>query len=200
MMVGAKDRWLAQTLVCAPLCCLILAAPVFAKKAPAILTPTFRDRAHPGVIDEKKTPLCPINFIEIADARTSPQLVGVVDQRAVQAPTDTRAWLRAVLNGLRARGIRPLYDGDVSSAATVPAIKFSLGTAWIGQSAGGYNGNVVISLTSTGTGSGAFSKVYRGRVTRTDYWSSGDDRMQSTIDGAFANALDLIAVDLKLMC
>ncbi len=199
-MLRGRGRWLAQTLVCATLFCSTLVSPIYAKKTPAILTSTFRDRANPGGFNDKKIPQCQVNFVEIADNRTSPQLVGVVDRRAVHAPADKGAWLRAVLNGLRARGVRPLYDGYVSSDPDVPSVKFGLATAWISQSAGGYNGNVVISLTSTASDAAAFSKVYRARATRTDYWSSGDERMQSTIDGAFEDALEQMAVDLKTMC
>jgi hypothetical protein len=199
-MQWEKTGGYARVLICAPFFWSILVAPALARKTPAALTPTFHDRANPGPIDERKLPACAINFVEIADNRTSPLLAGVVDQRAVQAPLETGVWLRAVLKGLNARGVRPLYDGDLSSEPKVPSVKFGLMIAWIAQSVGGYNGNVVVNLKSPGTDGTEIVKVYRGRVTRTDYWSSGDDRMQSTMDGAFESALDLMAVDLKKMC
>ena len=47
---------------------------------------------------------------------------------------------------------------------------------------------------------GQADRSYRGRVARTAYWSGGTDTLQSAVDGAFADALDEMAVDLKGMC
>ena len=132
----------------------------------------------------------------MTDNRRSPELAGVIWKRAVVAPADAKAWLRAVIGGLTARGVIAQFDAP----ATVNA-QFSLQTAWITDSADNFNANVVLHLRAQVQGSErSIDQTYRGRAVRTAYWSGGVDTMQSAVDGAFADALNRMAPDLKVLC
>ncbi len=179
---------------------LALAAPAGATKEPAVLTPTFADRDLRQAAGWKPPPsVCTVNFVEITDGRRSRDLVGVIGKRAVQAPRDTQTWLRAVLSGLGARGITARFDAATGDAAT-PVAKFGLQMAAINDSVETYTANVLVSIDATGSKGRTLSRTYRGRAARTAYWSGGVDTLQSVMDGAFANALNAMAPDLKQLC
>jgi len=178
--------------------CVALAVVTLAASAasaapkPAQLTATFDERDPP----KEKASGCRVNF-EIVDGRRSPDLVGVIDRRAIRAPADVQAWMRAVLGGLAARGV------DVQFAAAAPGTKsarFTLQTAWIQSTVSTYSASVVVRLQAEGAAGAAVDRSYRGRVARTAYWSGGTGTLQSAVDGAFADALDEMAVDLKTLC
>ena len=182
--------WLALVVVAA-------ASPASAAPKPAQLTPTFKDRDAPAAGAKAKTPACTVNF-EIVDERRSPDMVGVIERRAVRAPADVQAWMRAVLGGLAVRGVSPRFDA--AAAPGTPSARFTLQTAWIQSTVVTYSASVVVRLLADGGTGGAIDKNYRGRVARTAYWSGGTGTLQSAVDGAFADALDAMAVDLKAMC
>lgn len=190
--------WLRRA--CASLVVLGLAAasPASAAPKPAQLTPTFKDR-DASRADARRTPFgCTIHFAEIVDGRRSPEMVGVIERRAVRAPTDVQAWMRAVLGGLAARGVNPRFDA--AAAPGVPSARFTLQTAWIQSTVVTYSASVVVRLRVEGAAGSAIDRSYRGRVARTAYWSGGVDTLQSAVDGAFADALNKMAVDLKSLC
>jgi hypothetical protein len=162
------------------------------------LTATFNDRDGPKGEAKGKAPGCTINFAEIVDERRSPELVGVIERRAVRAPTDVQAWMRAVLGGFVARGVNVQF-----AAAPAPgtrSARFILQTAWIQSTVVTYSASVVVRLQAEGVAGSAIDRSYRGRVARTAYWSGGTGTLQSAVDGAFADALDEMAVDLKTLC
>ncbi|HYD37184.1 MAG TPA: hypothetical protein VEA60_06195, partial [Allosphingosinicella sp.] len=170
---------------------LAAAAPALAAPKPAQLTATFNDRDGPkGKVGEQASG-CTVNFAEIVDERRSPEMVGVIERRAVRAPADVQAWMRAVLGGLPARGVDVSFDAAPAPGAK-PA-RFTLQTAWIQSTVVTYSASVVVRLQAEG----AAERSYRGRVARTAYWSGGTGTLQSAVDGAFADALDEMAVDLK---
>ena len=174
----------------------LAASPGVAAPKPAQLTPTFKDRDAPAAGTKAKTPACTVNF-EIVDERRSPDMVGVIERRAVRAPADVQAWMRAVLGGLTGRGV------DVRFAAAEPgtrSARFTLQTAWIQSTVVTYSASVVVRLQAQGPAGSAVDRSYRGRVARTAYWSGGTGTLQSAVDGAFADALDEMAVDLKTLC
>jgi uncharacterized lipoprotein YajG len=172
----------------------LISGPGAFARTQAQLTATFKDRDRPpGSATVPAT--CQVAFIEIVDARRSPEIVGVIYGRGVLAPKDTRAWLEAVLGGLEARGVHAVFSNGGPATAS-----FTLQTAAIDSSPVTYSANVVIQVKAKGVEGRALEKVYRGRVSRTAYWSSGQDTMQSAVDGAFANALDAIALDLRAIC
>ena len=180
--------WLAAVQVTA-------ASPALAAPQPAQLTATFKDRDAPR--PDAKASACTINF-EIVDERRSPDMVGVIERRAVRAPADVQAWMRAVLGGLTVRGVSPRFDA--AAAPGTPSARFTLQTAWIQSTVVTYSASVVVRLQAEGGTGPAIDKSYRGRVARTAYWSGGTATLQSAVDGAFADALDAMAVDLKAMC
>lgn len=177
---------------------LVLISPASARKTPAELTATFKDRDAPTPSGATVDTACPVNFVQILDERRSPELVGVINQRAVLAPKDIQTWLRAILAGFNRRGVKPTFDAGVP--ARPPIAKFSLQTAWIASTEATYSANVVIRLQVQGVADKSLDQVYRGRVSRTAFWSGGVDTLQSAIDGAFADALDAMAVDMKRIC
>lgn len=163
------------------------------------MTATFKDRAFPATGAAQPEPVCAARFTDIVDVRRSPEMAGVIGQRGVLAPQDVRTWLQAVLGGLTARGVKPGFEGDAAAEGT-PTASFTLQTAWIASTAATYSANVVIQLKAQGAAGRSFDKSYRGRVSRTAYWSGGVDTLQSAMDGAFADALDAMAEDLKALC
>ena len=187
-------------------CSLLLLAeaampsPASARRTQAQLTATFKDRADDSAPHASPGPACTIAFTRISDERRSPEMAGVIGQRGVLAPVDVDMWLRAVLGGLTPRGIRPVFGSDAAAEATAPTATFALQTAWISSTDVTYTGAVAIHLTAQGAGETVIDKIYRGRATRTAYWSGGVDTLQSAMDGAFADALDAMAIDLGKAC
>lgn len=174
------------------------AATAFAAPKPAQLTATFKDRDAPSGEAKGKSSGCTVNFAEIVDERRSPEMVGVIERRAVRAPTDVQAWMRAVLGGLKARGVDAQFGA--APAPGTRSARFTLQTAWIQSTVVTYSASVVVRLQVEGAAGSAIDRSYRGRVARTAYWSGGTGTLQSAVDGAFADALDSMAVDLKAMC
>ncbi|MGZ8284510.1 MAG: hypothetical protein ACXW27_16430 [Allosphingosinicella sp.] len=162
------------------------------------MTATFKDRDAPTPGTKGKAPACTVNFAEIVDERRSPELVGVIERRAVRAPADVQAWMRAVLGGLAARGVTAQFGA--AGAPGTRSARFILQTAWIQSTVVTYSASVVVRLQAEGAAGSAIDRSYRGRVARTAYWSGGTGTLQSAVDGAFADALDSMAVDLKTLC
>lgn len=187
-------------------CALLLLAeaaihsPASARRTQAQLTATFKDRAEVAVAGQKSDRSCTLTFTDLIDERRSPEMAGVVGERGVLAPTDVKLWLKAVLGGFAERGVTPVLSTDAPIETGSPTATFALQTAWISSTEGTYSGNVVIHLTARNSAGTIVDKVYRGRATRTAYWSGGVDTLQSSIDGAFAVALDSMAIDLKKIC
>ena len=176
------------------------AVPALAAPQPAQLTPTFKDRDGPSGSSAKDAPPCGLQFIEIADARRSPDVLGVIDRRAVLAPKDFQAWMKAVLGGLTARGVTAWIEGDASGVPGTRPARLTLQIASIQSTVVTYSASVVLKLEIEAGSDEKFERSYRGRVARTAYWSGGTDTLQSAVDGAFADALDEMATDLKGMC
>lgn len=173
-------------------------SPASAAPKPAQLTPTFKDR-DVARADARGIPSgCAIHFAEIVDERRSPEMIGVIERRAVRAPADVQAWMRAVLGGLKARGVDARFDS--AAGPGLPSARFTLQTAWIQSTVVTYSASIVVRLQAQGAAGSAIDKSYRGRVARTAYWSGGTDTLQSAVDGAFADALNAMAADLKAMC
>lgn len=194
MQRPGRGRVLALTVAFA------VAAPALAAPKPAQLTPTFKDRDAPNQAPKHGKPECTIHVAEIVDERRSPDVLGVINRRAVLAPKDVQAWMKAVLGGLTARGVTAIYEPDGAAVPQIPSARFTLQTAWIQSTVVTYSASVVVKLKAEGPAGAAVDQSYRGRVARTAYWSGGTDTLQSAIDGAFADALDMMAVDLKSLC
>ena len=193
--VHRRSSWGASALVL--IAGIALVAPASAQRTPAQLTPTFKDRDRPDG-GQKTDSTCSVGFAEIVDERRSPELVGVIGKRSVLAPADSQSWMRAVLRGLNARGVKALFDAAGRPGG--PTARFVLKTAWVAESVDTYSAVVVVTVQAQGADGRAVDRTYRGRVARTAYWSGGVDTMQSAVDGAFADALDAIAADLKPLC
>ena len=175
-------------------------SPAAAKRTPAQLAPTFNDSRLQAPANAEAKAACTVNFVEILDERRSPELIGVVEKRAVRAPTDTQAWMKAVLGGLNRRGVKVKFDPNAAVQPGVPIAKFMLQTAWIASSVVTNSANVVVKLEAQGESGKTLDQTYRGRASRTTYWSGGVDTLQRAVDGAFADALDTMAADLGKMC
>ncbi len=184
-------------------CCMSAEA-----RTQAQLTATYSERVGMVSMLSAGAATCPVTIAEIVDKRQSPQIVGVIAGRGVLAPTDTGAWLRAVLGGLPIRGVTPLFDGVVPTGTPPRRVRVTFESAWITGSPETYTGSVVLRVTALDepgaarppTNSQATDHVYRGRISRTAYWSGGTDTLQRAINGAFADALDGMAMDLRKLC
>ncbi len=165
-----------------------------ARQRPAEITPVFKDRGVPQAIDLPKGQNCAVQIVAMRDDRMEKALVGIIGTRAVKSPLDSATWLKSVLSGLEARNIKVAFDAPAAPSAT--ALSFALKTAWIDASPSTYSANVVAHVTH---GDGA-EKIYRGRSSRTAYWSGGEDTLQSALNGAFADLLDKLTLDLGAIC
>jgi hypothetical protein len=179
---------------------LAAAAPALAAPKPAQLTPTFKGAGAPVEPAGEKKRLCAVNFAEIVDQRRSPDVMGVIDRRAVLAPKDFQTWMKAVLGGLTARGVTARFEPDAAATPPIPSARLALQIASIQSTVVTYSASVVVKLKAEGPAGEALDRSYRGRVARTAYWGGGTDKLQSAVDGAFADALDAMAVDLKALC
>jgi hypothetical protein len=198
-MVFASLRTLGRGCAWILLVQLAAVSPASAERTQAQLTATFKDRNLSSLPKVEPVPACTVYFTEVVDERRSPEMAGVVEQRGVLAPKDVTGWLRAVLNGLTARGIQPSFGTVPLVEAALPAAHFILQTAWIASTEVTYSANVVVRLKASAADR-SLDQTYRGRVSRTAYWSGGVDTLQSAMDGAFAAALDAMAVDLRRIC
>jgi hypothetical protein len=121
-----------------------------------------------------------------------------VYKRAILAPADPEAWLRAVLGGLHSRGIAPLFGGG-SAAVDGPTARIALKSAWISDNKDIFSANVVFNVEARNSRGVALNKIYRGQAVRI-VWGAGTATLQNAINRAFADALDAVAVDLKRLC
>jgi hypothetical protein len=142
-----------------------------------------------------------VEFTEIVDERRSPELMGVVDQRAVRAPPDATAWMREILSALGTRGLSVHLDAAPPDPRSPPiTAKFRLQTAWLASTGATYNANAVMTLEAHTPEGRTFTQTYRGRTVHTTYWSAGTDTLQGAMTSAFAKALDAMSTDLRALC
>ena len=194
---AARKGFRAWTCALAAAATAAASAPAVAGKLPVQLEASFDD---PKPEDPKPTaPTCAVSFVETVDERRSPETLGVIGKRAVRAPENVRLWMQAVLAGLNARGVRTGFNDPARDSAALSA-RFRLQTAWIAQNVQTYDANVVVTLEARDSSGSEINRSYRGRASRTTYWSAGAGVMQKAVDGAFADALDDIAADLKALC
>jgi hypothetical protein len=175
-------------------------SPAWSKRTQAQLAAAFEDRGASAPRTAEDPRNCIVSFVDMTDERTSPEIVGVINRRGVLAPQDKQTWFHAVLRGLESRGVLPVFGPGTNAVPTTVTAHFKLRTAWISNAADAYNSNVVVHLNARGSASQSLDQDYRGRSTRTAYWSGGVDTLQSAIDGAFADALNTMAIDLKRLC
>ena len=194
-MPGPGRTSLAAGCVLAAVLAVAPAGPADAK-APVQLTATFEEQEP---VPEAAAGTCTAAFVETIDERRSPETVGVIGKRAVLAPKDATHWMRAVLSGLGARGVAVRFDATDGAPGAITA-KFRLQTAWIAENVSTYDANVVVKVEAEGPSGGTLDQSYRGRASRGIYWGGGGGVMQRAIDGAFAKALDRMAIDLKRLC
>lgn len=166
---------------------------------PVALRSTYTDRVLAGTAVRNTLPSCRVHIVKLTDGRHSPELLGVVLGRAVRAPPDPAVWLRSIMNGLQARGVMPIFDGDRSESATPIEVQVSLLTAWVTDTASNKTANVVLHVQTRTAGAEPSERDYRGSSSTID-WSASADELQAMVDRAFAAALDNIAVDFRQLC
>lgn len=174
-------------------------APALAGKMPVQLEASFDDPKPEDPSPKETVPSCAVSFAETVDERRSPETLGVIGKRAVRAPDNVSLWMKAVLSGLSARGVHARF-GNPAAGQNPPTALFRLQTAWIAQNVQTYDANVVVKLEARNASGQEVDRTYRGRASRTTYWSAGSGVMQKAVDGAFADALDDMAADLKALC
>src|SRR4051812_7579749 len=87
----------------AAVACLGAAFPATAK-APLVLASTFVEgQGNVVTTASKDAPACVVTFTALNDERRDPTVVGIFNNRAVQSPPDTQAWLRSIVGGLSRR-------------------------------------------------------------------------------------------------
>ncbi len=180
--------------------CLFIAVPAMANQV-VVLSPTFTEDSI-DTPTAKGAPACTVNFTA-SDDRRDHDMAGVVGRVAVHSPTDSQAWMRAILGGLARRGVTPQFDSAAPDAtapsAGAPAATFSLQMAWISPSGDTLSANVVVAVDATGADGHTLHQTYRGRKTKMN-WASGASEMQSVMDQAFSDVLTKMTPDLQTLC
>jgi hypothetical protein len=192
------QRGLSNRLVVVTAGLLLTPPPAFAAPQPMTLTPTFSDALTPKVDLPKKSPACVVHIASLTDERRAPEVVGVVDRRAVYAPKDIQAWLRAIVGGLQSRGIT-LEQTDAPVPAAIEA-SFTLQTIWITESVINVMSTAVMKVQAKNGNGQTIDQFYRGNMLKTGYWSDGPGVIQASIDGAFSKVLDAAAKDFLKLC
>lgn len=137
----------------------------------------------------------------MSDARPSPQMLGVVRGRAVYAPEDTATWLRSIVDGLKSRGVTPLFAQDGPVTPDGIEAKVSLQIAWMTNTGENITSTAVLHVQAGRSGALNIDKSYRGSGSRmTVMTGSPPEELQKGIDGAIGKALDSIATDLRQLC
>ena len=137
--------------------------------------------------------------MEIADARRSPEMIGMLGGKPVLAPQDRTAWLLSVVGGLKARGIATDFRNPAVEDPDVINARIVLQTAWINSVQVSLDQSVVFRIQAKGTDGRTIDKYYRGSSTRMN-WASGDGEIKTAMNVAFSRALDAVAHDLAELC
>jgi hypothetical protein len=166
---------------------------------PVALRSTYTEHLSASTAVQKASPDCRVHIVKLTDERHSPELLGIVLGRAVRAPPDADAWLRSIMNGLQARGVMPVFEDDRSESAAPVEVQVSLLIAWLTDTGSNKTANVVLHVQTRGPGAEPVGRDYRGGSSTID-WSASADELQSTVDRAFAAALDKSAVDFRQLC
>lgn len=188
---GASARAALVVLVA----CLLAAC----SRQPMVASETLTPESPPKRQVEPGAPPCTLRLVELVDTRTSPEMFGIVDGRAIYAPKDIPAWLKSIAEGLRPRGVTPSY-GDAPDAT--PAMlegKIALTTAWLSNVRGNITSTAVLKVQARNAAGGSIDKSYRGSVARILWWSNPSEA-QEGIDDAVSRALDAAATDLRQLC
>lgn len=147
----------------------------------------------------KDAPTCTVRVTSLTDARTSPEMFGIVANRAIYAPEDRAAWLRSVVDGLKTRGVTPSFpDEDAAGPAMIEA-RFSLRSAWMTSVRANITATAVLQVEARGAGGKTIDKPYRGSVARI-LWHGKPGELQKGIDDAVSRALNQIAIDMHGLC
>jgi hypothetical protein len=143
---------------------------------------------------------CTVRIDNLSDDRSSPEMLGVVQGRAVYAPADRTGWLRSILSGLESRGV-PVRFMDEQAAEPLIRSRISLKTAWMTNIASNISATVVIHVRAEGTGHASLDQSYRASSSRMIFWAGiSDAELQKGLDGAFSDALDDMAEDMRRLC
>jgi hypothetical protein len=201
-MNSSQFGWSAARLrrvavLCTPLLCLGACAP----PEPMVASPNLVRDVPAKVRPVKDAPPCEVRITEVTDARSSPEMLGVVRGRAVYAPQDTATWLHSIVEGLQPRGVTPLFGQDGPVSPDDLTAKVSLQIAWMTNTAENITSTAVLHVQAGRAGAPAIDKSYRGSGSRmTVMTGSPPEELQKGIDGAIGKALDSIATDLRQLC
>jgi hypothetical protein len=125
--------------------------------------------------------------------------LGVVAGRSVRAPSDAQAWIRSVIGGLQASGIRVEFADSDSDAPGTFNTRVLLRTAWVSSATTAKLANVVFNIEYREGAATPRAMDYRGHISSPN-WNSTDDELQSVVNRAFDQALEQIATDFRSLC
>ena len=180
---------------------LAMAAPTLAEaqSRPVTLDATYVEPTPPVSVLAKGAAPCAVHIVEIADARRSPEIIGMVGGKPVLAPPDTMAWLLSVIGGLKGRGITTDFDNPTVESPGIVNARVTLQTAWINAVQISFDQSVVFKVQAKGVDGRSIDRFYRGSASRMN-WASGNGEIKGGINVAFSRALDAIAHDLAGLC
>jgi hypothetical protein len=174
-------------------------AASYAASRRVILDQTYIEPTPVVSVLAKGASPCRVHIVEIADARRSPEMIGMLGGKPVLAPQDRTAWLLSVVSGLKARGIDLDFNNPSVETPGIINANISLQTAWVNAVQVSFDNSVVFKVQAKGTDTRTVDQYYRGSSSRMN-WASGDGETKSGINIAFSRALDAIARDLARLC
>jgi hypothetical protein len=180
---------------------LALAAPAaaYAASRPVVLDQIYVEPGPVVSVLPKGAPPCPVHIVEIADARRSPEMIGMLGGKPVMAPQDRKAWLLSIVGGLRARGVAADFGNPAVDNPGIINARIMLQTAWINSVQVSLDESVVFKVEARGVDGRAIDQFYRGSSSRMN-WANGDGEIKHAINIAFSRALDAMARDLAGLC
>ena len=143
---------------------------------------------------------CAVGVTELSDIRNDPGMIGVYMNKAVLAPTDRPAWLRALVTGLAERGVLPVLPGDPPVATAPSDITIVLEKAWITNIFADIGASVSFRVDEHAPGGTVTQMHFRGTRQKFTYWSQAENKFQRAIDLSASQALDAMAEHFHTLC
>ncbi|HEX5182168.1 MAG TPA: hypothetical protein VFW19_03340 [Allosphingosinicella sp.] len=171
----------------------------YAASRPVLLDQTYVEPGRVVSVLAKGAPPCPVHVMEIADARRSPEMIGMLGGKPVLAPKDRAAWLLSVIGALKGRGVAADFSNPAVETPGIINARIILQTAWINSVQVSLDESVVFKVEAKGIDGRTIDRFYRGSSSHMN-WASGDGEIKNAINIAFSRALDAMAHDLAGLC
>lgn len=159
--------------------------------ATALGAPALRATASPAGWGDPLPHALRVSWLPLLDERIDPAAIGAVGVQSYVA-TEAPAWIEQALRELGGRGFQTVAaDAEGELVVEPRLLKLYVQNVDVTKSA-----VVVLALTFERAGHASTRRIYRGRHTSMNWWSSAGE-LTGALQAALADALDQIRVDLE---